>query len=172
LKLEELRKLFDEAREVVKEREVNLPAVTMASLLGSLYELGILTQGTVGVLARRFVPKVCAYMYEKGVVSPQKDALENLYSAFKEYGFKEGEVKFERKDGEVEIEVVTGRCKVCPKGIGGAEIKGVACPVPYFVAYCLSLMTNKLWKPKEMTRKEGDKCKASVEAAERAGVAA
>ena len=166
MKLEDLKREFEETRKVVKERDLNLPSVTMASLLGSLYDLGILTQGTVGLLARHFVPKICAYMHEKGIMSPEKDPLENLRSAFKEYGFKDDEVSFAREGEEVRVEVVTKRCKICPKGVGGAEIQGTACPVPYFVAYCLSLATGKLWTPKQMTKKEGGKCKASVAPAE------
>ncbi len=157
-----LWKELEEARRAVKERKPNLASVTMASLLGSLYELGVLTQGTVGLLARHFVPRICAYLLEEGAVSPDKEPLENVKTAFERFGFRKDDYAIEAEGDEVRIEIVTKKCKICPKGVGGAEIHGTACPVPYMVAYCLSIWTKKPWKVKERVKKEGDKCKCSV----------
>ncbi len=148
-----LKKRFEEAQKVLGEREVNLASVTMASVLASLNELGILTQGTVGTLANYFTPRICAYFKLNGVINEKMDIKDVLMNSFKQYNFKDDEVRIEVKGDEVEIEIVTKRCKLCPKGVGGAEIEGSACPVPYFVADCLSLITGSKWEP-ELYRKD------------------
>ncbi len=164
-------KIIEKSREVIKKRNVNLASVTLASLVASLSELGILTQGTVASLAKYFTPRICAYMLEKGIVDPNKPLLENLKKVFEEYAFTEEDYEVVASDGELRVEIVTDRCKVCPKGVGGAEIPGSACPVPYFLSICLSILTNERWEPKKMkvgnrievVHKEGGKCKIELE---------
>ncbi|UXD21366.1 hypothetical protein IPA_03490 [Ignicoccus pacificus DSM 13166] len=147
LGIDELLESVRKTRDIIRKRDVSLSSITMASLLGSLHELGILTQGTVGLLAHYFTPRICAYMLEKGIVNESKSIKENLENAFKAYNYKDGEYSIEAKEDEVKIEIVSERCKLCPKGVGGAEIKGSACPVPYFIGVCLSILTRRRWEP-------------------------
>jgi hypothetical protein len=152
--LEEVRTVVEKSRKVIRERNVSLPSITLASLLGSLYELGILTQGTVAVMAQYFTPRVCAYMLEKGIVKEGNNVVENLNNVLKAYNFEDDEFSITLINGEVRVKVSSKKCKVCPKGVGGAEIKGSACPIPYFIALCLSLLTNNVWKP-ALQRRDG-----------------
>ncbi len=165
--MEDPREAFEETVKVVKEREVNLASITLASLIASLSELGILTQGTVAALAKYFTPRICAYMKVKGVIDEGKPIEENMKRVFEEYAFKDGDYRFKASGNEVEIEIVTKRCKVCPKGVGGAEIPGTACPIPHFAATCLSILTGKSWKAKRVNKgtveKEGGLCKMKLE---------
>ena len=167
--MKELENIVKMTQEVLKKREVNLASTTLASLIASLSELGILTQGTVNALARYFVPRICAYITLSKEINPN-DPMKSLMDVFKEYAFKESDVNLVQEDGEISIEIVTDNCKICPKGVGGAEIPGSACPVPYFVSICLSLLTKEQWKPEVERRgnkvglvvKEGGRCKMRI----------
>ncbi len=168
---QDLSKIIEKTREIIKERNVNLASITLASLIASLSELGILTQGTISSLAKYFTPRICAYMLEKGIIDPSKPLPENLRRVFGEYAFTDEDYEVDLSDSKIHVEVVTDRCKVCPKGVGGAEIPGSACPMPHFLSICLSILTNEKWEPKKikvgnkigLVVKEGGKCKMEVE---------
>ena len=57
MRIEDLRKEAERAKKVIKERDVPLHSLVLASMLASLSEIGILNQGTVGVLAKSFTPR-------------------------------------------------------------------------------------------------------------------
>jgi len=151
--ISELEEIVKKTQEVIKERDVSLASITLASLIASLSELGILTQGTVNALAYYFTPRICSYMMLKGITK-EGDIKESLMKTFKEYAFKEDDFNVKIDDNEVGIEIVSDNCKICPKGVGGAGILGSACPIPYFVSICLSLITKNQWGP-ETIRKGG-----------------
>ncbi|ALU11491.1 hypothetical protein EYM_01570 [Ignicoccus islandicus DSM 13165] len=157
---EEVERVVNETIEVIKERDVPLQSLTLAALLASLQQLGILTQGTVATLAKYFSLRIIAYMIYHKIVDMNKSVEENLMSAFKQYGFKDSEISINSKNGEVEIDIVTAKCKLCPKGVGGAELEGNACPVPYLVSYALTAMEGKTWKPELI--KNGSSAKLTV----------
>ncbi len=143
----EILETIEKTMKVIEERDVPLQSLTLAAMLASLHKLGILNQGTVAELASYFSPRVIAYMIYHKIVDPKKDVKENLMNVFKQYGYKEGEISIEAKDGEIDIHIVTAKCKLCPKGVGGAELEGPACPIPYFVAVALTAIEGKKWKP-------------------------
>ena len=165
MKAKDLREEVERAKKVIKERDVPLHSLVLASMLASLNELGILNQGTVGVLAKSFTPKVLAYLELKGVVSEGRGARENLEAIFKEFGFKDGEFEIEETGEGIRISVVTNKCKICPKGVGGAELEGAACPVPYMVSTALSVLTGEEWRPE--LRKAGNKVSPVVKSSGR-----
>lgn len=162
--------IVKKSREVIRKRHVNLASITLASLIASLSELGILTQGTVSSLAKYFTPRICAYMLEKGIIDPSKPPVENLRKVFEEYAFTNEDYEIKEDGNEIHIEIVTDECKVCPKGVGGAEIPGSACPLPHFIAICLSILTGEKWEPKKIRKdnkiklvlKEEGECKMAI----------
>ncbi|ABU82331.1 hypothetical protein [Ignicoccus hospitalis] len=160
-----LMKNFEEALKVIKERDVPLSSLTLASMLASLNELGLLNQGTVGVLSKYFTPRILAYFVAHGLVDPKKGIEENLKVMFSEYGYSEDEYEVEANENSLKISVVTKRCKICPKGVGGAELEGAACPLPYMVAAALTLMDGREWRPKLVSN--GGRMKAVVKEDER-----
>lgn len=161
---------LDRTLRVIKERDVGLQGLMLASMISSLDRLGLLTQGTVAALAGDFTPKLCAYFIHKGIIKKDMNVKDILDTMFRSFGYKYGEYKIETKDNEVLVNIVTDKCKVCPKGVGGAEIPGTACPLPYMISVCLSLLTDKLWMPKvygkgakkEVLRKEEGTCKMKI----------
>jgi len=170
MKVETLDKLIEESKKVIEEKNPPLQSVVFASLLASLEKLGILTQGTVGALSNYFTPKLIAYFLAKRVIDPNKSIEENLNAMFKEFGFDGDSVVMERDDDKIKIKVKTGKCRICPKQVGGAMIKGFACPVPYIVATILTYLTREEWKPVPMRiggrvqllKREGEYCTMEV----------
>ena len=68
----------------------------------------------------------------------------------------------EAGEGQVVLLVAGDKCRICPKGVGGADIKGTLCPIPSFLESLvnkiagkeiLDLITNGI-------EKEGTTCKA------------
>ena len=167
----DISEIVKKSREVIRKRHVNLASITLASLIASLSELGILTQGTVSSVAKYFTPRICAYMLEKGIIDPSKPPVENLRKVFEEYAFTDEDYEIKESGNEIHVEIVTNECKVCTKGVGGAEISRSACPLPHFIAVCLSILTGERWEPKKVREdkkivlvlKEEGKCKMVIE---------
>lgn len=85
---------------------------------------------------------VMGYFKEKGKLPETgQDPMENLKIAVnflqqeiglaEEYGFSE--------DGQT-LWVRSETCKLCPKGVGGAEIKSTACPYPHFILEAANIL--------------------------------
>ena len=170
MKVETLDKLIEESKRVIEEKRPPLQSVVLASLLASLERLGVLTQGTVGALSNHFVPKLIAYFLVNGSVDPSKSLEENLKAMFEEFGFEEGTVEIKKGNDEVGVRVLTKKCRICPKQVGGAMIKGFACPIPYMIAIALTYFTREEWRPVpvrvgarlQLLEREGERCAMKV----------
>jgi hypothetical protein len=73
----------------------------------------------------------------------------------------DGLVIASRLKGGVDDQRIAGDlCRICPKGVGGAEIKGSFCPIPNFIAKLVNLMLGRevLALESEGIQKENTAC--------------
>jgi len=167
-------KEYEKALEIIRERNVKLNSIILASALGALSEFGALNQGTVGLVAEHIAPEICAWMKTSNALSEDSGIHENLSNLFKTFGLAENNFKLKVKDNEVEVSIRTEKCPFDPTVVGKAEMPGTLCPVPFIISICLEILTQKTWNPKierkgahfEVVKKENGWCSMRIVRAE------
>ncbi len=158
-------------KQIVLERDLNPYHSFFASFFGGLGELGMLNQGSINIVSKRAADYLYAYLDAKEILPDMNavpgdtsaEVIKNLIlyvnkilSLVGEYDLKEAE------QDQVVLLISGDTCRICPKGVGGASVKGTLCPIPSL----LEGLINKLAQ-KEMVKlitsgieKEGSTCKA------------
>jgi len=158
-------------KKVVLERDLNPYHSFFASFFAGLGELGMLNQGSINIVAKRAADYLYAYLDAKDIL-PDLDAVpgdteaevvKNLILYINKILSMVGEYDLqEAGDNTVVLLIAGNTCRICPKGVGGAEVKGTLCPIPSL----LEALINKIAQ-KDMLElitagieKEGPTCKA------------
>ena len=158
-------------KQVVLERDLNPFHSFFSSFFAGLAELGMINQGSINIVAKRAAEYLYSYLDAKEILPdmnavPGKTTTEvakNLFlyinkilSLVGEYDLKETE------DGQAVLLLSGNTCRICPKGVGGAEVKGTLCPIPSLV----EALVNKIAQEDMLKlvtsgiEKEGTTCKA------------
>jgi len=127
-----------ELSKLVEERGLEFNHVLFATLIGSFADLGMLNQGTVNIAAANTGKKAGEYFDFTGEL-PKPDGGDPASDFASVVGFINDKMGISpamdvvKANGGVEVTVLAPTCRYCPKGIGGAELPGTACPFPKFL---------------------------------------
>ena len=158
-------------KQIVLERDLNPYHSFFSSFFAGLAELGMLNQGSINIVAKRAADYLYSYLDAKDILpdmgavpgSTTTEVVKNLFlyinkilSLVGEYDFQDAE------DGQAVLLIAGNPCRICPKGVGGAEVKGTLCPVPNLVEGLVNKIAQKDLLELITTgiEKEGVTCKA------------
>ena len=99
----------------------------------------MVNQGSINIVSKRAAEYLYAYLEEKEIL-PEMSAvpgntpaeiIKNLVLYINKILNLVGEYDLQQvDDGKVVLMITGNRCKICPKGVGGAAVKGTLCPIP------------------------------------------
>lgn len=158
-------------KQVVLERDLNPFHSFFASFFAGLGELGMLNQGSINIVAKRAAEYLYAYLDAKEIlpdmasVPGDTDAalIKNLILYINKILSLVGEYDLQPVEkGKVVLLITGNTCRICPKGVGGAAVKGTLCPVPSLLESLINRIAQKDLVELITTgiEKEGSTCKA------------
>jgi len=158
-------------KQVVLDRDLNPYHSFFSSFFAGLAELGMINQGSINIVAKRAAEYLYSYLDAKEILPDMSavpgdsttEVAKNLILYINKILSLVGEYEFKDAEDGMAVLLITGNtCRVCPKGVGGAEVKGTLCPIPSLV----ESLVNKI-AGKEMLdlvtagiEKEGPSCRA------------
>ena len=158
-------------KQIVLDRDLNPFHSFFASFFAGLGELGMLNQGSINIVAKRAAEYLYAYLDAKEILpdmnkvpgNTNAEVMKNLVLYINKILSLVGEYDLQQVDEEQVVLLITGNtCRICPKGVGGAAVKGTLCPIPSLLESLINriaqqeiveLITNGI-------EKEGSTCKA------------
>lgn len=162
---------MDDIKTIIINRDLNPYHSFLSSFFAGLAELGMINQGSINIVAKRAAEYLYSYLDAKDIL-PDMNAvpgdstaevvgnlilyINKILSLMGGYDLQEVD------DGQIVLLVAADKCRICPKGVGGAEVKGTLCPVPSF----LESLVNKIAGTELIDlmtagiEKEGTTCKA------------
>jgi hypothetical protein len=158
-------------KQVVLERDLNPYHSFFASFFAGLGELVMLKQGSINIVAKRAADYLYAYLDAKEIL-PDLDAvpgestaevIKNLILYINKILSMVGEYDLQEAGEDQVVLLIAGQtCRICPKGVGGAEVKGTLCPIPSLLEALINMIAQKDMLELITTgiEKEGSTCKA------------
>lgn len=165
---------MEDFKSKVLSRDLNPYHSFLASFFAGLAEMGLLNQGSVNIIGKRAAEYLHFYLEAKEILPNSQDYktksdleqiqytiayINDILSLLGGYQVTMGD------DGKISLLIEGSLCRICPKAVGGAEVKGTVCPVPSFMEKLVNLILNEE-KIKLVTRgieKEGSTCKAEYQ---------
>ena len=158
-------------KETVISRDLKPYHPFLAAFFGGLAELGMINQGTINIVSERASEYMYAYLEARenlpAVSSDQDpvslegvagiiDHLNQSLELLGDYRVRQLE------DDQLVLLIAADQCRICPKGVGGAAIKGSFCPLPSFVQGMVNhvLGSRVLQMSETGIVKDGKACKA------------
>jgi len=123
---------------MITERELEPLNIFIASFLAGLNETGVLNQALTWIASK----KAGRYLGQYAKIQEDAPALEqaareaNAEQALSWFLHKmkiSVNTRIEIRTDGLSLRVGRTTCKLCPKGVGGAELEGTLCPVPGLV---------------------------------------
>jgi len=156
---------------VVLERDLNPYHSFFASFFAGLGELGMLNQGSINIVAKRAADYLYGYLDAKEILpdmdavpgDSQSEIIKNLILYVNKILSMVGEYDLQEAGEDQVVLLIAGQtCRICPKGVGGAEVKGTLCPVPSLLESLINMIAQKDMLELITTgiEKEGSTCKA------------
>lgn len=158
-------------KQVVLERDLNPFHSFFSSFFAGLAELGMINQGSINIVAKRAADYLYSYLEAKEIL-PDMAAVpgetstavaKNLFLYINKILSLVGEYDMqETEDGQALLLISGNTCRICPKGVGGAEVKGTLCPIPSLVENLVNKIAQEdmLKLVTSGIEKEGTTCKA------------
>jgi hypothetical protein len=159
----------------IARRDINQHNAFLFAVFAGMVDLGLVNQGVVNELGK----KTAAYMINYYSARDFEFTLGN--NSLKEdvsylFDYFNGDLNFvkeytvERSGEGVQLSISSQLCRICPKGLGGAEIKGTLCIIPYFFMHLMNyyLARNNqltLQKDRPPVTKESGNCVISYDLA-------
>ncbi len=134
----------------VIERDLNPYHSFLASFFAGLAELGLVNQGSINIVSKRAAEYLYSYLDAKEILPDMKavpgdttaEVVKNLILYINKVLSLMGGYDLQEADnGQVVLLVAGDKCRICPKGVGGAEVKGTFCPIPSF----LESLVNRIY---------------------------
>jgi len=158
-------------KQVVLDRDLNPYHSFFASFFAGLGELGMLNQGSINIVAKRAADYLYAYLDAKEILPdlnsvPGESAAEvikNLILYINKILSMVGEYDLQESGEDQVVLLIAGQtCRICPKGVGGAAVKGTLCPIPSLLEALINKIAQKDMLELITTgiEKEGSTCKA------------
>ncbi len=132
-------------KEKISARELELPHVLVASLLSGFSEVGALNQAVVNNMMRKLAERIRAWLelHEKNPGLTPEDGVAGrvgkVFALLNEELRLVGDYRVEADGERAVLSIESGRCRICPVGVGEAEIRGTACPFPALVRNLVNL---------------------------------
>ncbi len=131
-------------KEVMKDRDLDEESIFFASFIAGLNEFGILNQMVMKEAGKRsgmYMANCLKSCYpEKSVKNPVEliNFLNERLKITTDFIVEDG------KD-ELIVKIRTDKCRYCPKGVGGAELKCTICPFPGIIeSFVNAICENKI----------------------------
>ncbi len=158
-------------KKVVLERDLNPYHSFFAAFFGGLGELGMLNQGSINIVAKRAAEYLYAYLDAKEILPDmgnvpgrsKAEVIKNLILYINKILSMVGEYDLQETGDDQVVLLISGQtCRICPKGVGGAEVKGTLCPIPSLLEALINLIAQNdmLELITSGIEKEGSTCKA------------
>ena len=158
-------------KKVVLERDLNPYHSFFSSFFAGLAELGMINQGSINIVAKRAADYLYSYLEAKEILPDMSavpgdtstEVAKNLILYVNKILSLVGEYDFKETEDDQAVLLITGNtCRICPKGVGGAEVKGTLCPIPSLVESLVNKIAQKdlLELVTSGIEKEGPTCKA------------
>jgi hypothetical protein len=159
-------------KQVVLERDLNPFHSFFASFFAGLGELGLLNQGSINIVAKRAADYLYSYLEAKEILPNMKsvpgdtpaELIKNLILYINKILRLVGDYDLQQVDeNQVALLIAGNTCRICPKGVGGADVKGTLCPIPSL----LESLINKIAQQEIVElitpgiEKDGGTCKAN-----------
>jgi hypothetical protein len=162
---------MDDIKTTIINRDLNPYHSFLASFFAGLAELGMINQGSINIVSRRAAEYLYSYLDAKDILPDMKavpgdstaEVVKNLILYINKIISLMGGYDLQELDeGQVVLLVAADKCRICPKGVGGAEVKGTLCPVPSFIESLVNKIagTELIDLVTPGIEKEGTTCKA------------
>jgi len=146
----------------------------LASFFAGLAEMGMLNQGSVNIVSKRAAEYLYSYLEAKDLVPDSAaythksdlEILKYIIDYINDILSLLGLYEIQWAQGNRALLLVDGTlCRICPKGVGGAEITGTICPIPTFIAKLTNIIMNeeKITLLTKGIEKDGTTCKAEFQ---------
>ena len=162
---------MSDIKQIVLDRDLNPYHSFFASFFAGLGELGMLNQGSINIVAKRAADYLYAYLDAKEIL-PDMDAvpgeskaevIKNLILYINKILSMVGEYDLQEAGEDQVVLLIAGQtCRICPKGVGGAAVKGTLCPIPSLLEALINMIAKNDMIKLITTgiEKEGSTCKA------------
>lgn len=158
-------------KQVVLERDLNPFHSFFSSFFAGLAELGMINQGSINIVARRAADYLYSYLQAKEILPDMSsvpgetstEIAKNLFLYINKILKLVGEYDMqETEQGQAVLLLAGNTCRICPKGVGGAEVKGTLCPIPSLIESLVNQIAEKdiIKLTTSGIEKEGTTCKA------------
>jgi hypothetical protein len=129
-------------KKTILERDLNPYHSFLSAFFAGMAELGLVNQGSMNIVSRRAAEYLYSYLEAKEILpdmgrvpgDTKVEVVKNLVlyvnrllSLMGGYDLKLNE------QGLAVLIIEADKCRICPKGVGGAEVKGTICPIPSFL---------------------------------------
>jgi hypothetical protein len=141
-----------EIKQVVLERDLNPYHSFFASFFGGIGDLGLLNQGSINIVSKRAADYLYSYLEAKEILPDMGSVpgdtpvavMKNLILYVNKILSLVGEYDFKQIENNQAVLLITGNtCRICPKGVGGSEVKGTLCPIPTLLEGLINNMAQK-----------------------------
>lgn len=139
-------------KQIILDRDLNPYHSFFAAFFAGLGELGMLNQGSINIVAKRAADYLYAYLDAKQIL-PEMSAvpgdtpaavIKNLVLYVNKILSLVGEYDLQQTNDDQVVLLITGNtCRICPKGVGGAAVKGTLCPIPSLLENLLNRIANR-----------------------------
>jgi hypothetical protein len=158
-------------KQIVLERDLNPFHSFFSSFFAGLAELGMINQGSINIVSRRAADYLYSYLEAKEILPdiskvPGETPVElakNLFLYINKILRLVGKYDLQESgEGQAVLLLAGDTCRICPKGVGGAEVKGTLCPIPSLVENLVNQIAQQdlLELTTKGIEKEGTTCKA------------
>ena len=141
-----------DVKATILERDLNPYHSFISSFFAGFAELGVVNQGSINIVAKRAAEYLYTYLEAKEILPDMSavpgdtntEIVKNLILYVNKIlnlmgGFDLQEVG----NDQVVLLIARDKCRICPKGVGGAEVKGTLCPIPSFVESLVNKIAGK-----------------------------
>ncbi len=138
-------------KQIVLDRDINPYQTFFAAFFAGLGEMGMVNQGSINIVAKRAAEYLYAYLEAKEILpelksvpgNSQAEIIKNLILYVNKILNLVGEYDLQQVDQEQVVLLISGNtCRICPKGVGGAGVKGTLCPIPSLLESLLNLIAQ------------------------------
>lgn len=157
---------------IVVERDINPYHSFLSSFFAGFAEMGMINQGSMNIVSKRAAEYLYSYLDARDFLSKLEkfekpsslesirynvDVVNQILNLMGKY-----ELTVQEQD-ELRLQIASNLCRICPKGVGGAAIKGTFCPIPTFIEKLVNLMVGQevIELQTSGIQKEGVNCIAS-----------
>ncbi len=162
---------MNDIKKNILERELNPYHSFLSAFFAGMAELGLVNQGSMNIVARRAAEYLYSYLEAKEILPDMEqvpgetkvEVVRNLILYINRLLSLMGGYDFQLSDQDLAVLTIEAeKCRICPKGVGGAEVKGTICPIPSFLEGLVNRIAGEKLVILNSTgiEKEGDLCRA------------